>query len=57
MPVQVEPESPTGMRVWMVSRGTDPGLLPQGQGHPLSGVRPGWRCRTTRCNGVAPLLR
>lgn len=44
MPVQVEPETPVGMRVRMVPRGADPGLLPQGQGHSLSGVRPGRRC-------------
>ncbi len=43
MPVQIEPETPVGMRVRMVPGGAASGLLPQGQGHPLSGVRPGRR--------------
>ncbi len=61
--VQVEPEAPVGVRVWMRGRVPTPGgggqsPVPQGEGHPLPGVRPGRRCpydQVQRCDGV-PLV-
>lgn len=47
MPVQIEPESPVGMRMRMlagaVSPETVPACVPQSQRHPLPGLRPGRR--------------
>ncbi|QKG20103.1 hypothetical protein ACTIVE_1739 [Actinomadura verrucosospora] len=44
MPMQVEPETPSGMWVRIAPRCAVTVLAPEGQGHPLAGIRPSRRC-------------